>query len=108
MLNFNINQLAELSKKPALFTPGEKKFWDDPHISKCMLEAHLDPNHDAASRRPEIIDQTVHYLFESGILKHGMKVLDLGCGPGLYAERLYKAGVDVVGLDISERSIEYA
>ena len=108
MLNLNINQLAELSKKPALFTPGEKKFWDDPHISKCMLEAHLDPNHDAASRRPEIIDQTVHYLFESGILKYGMKVLDLGCGPGLYSERLCKAGVEVVGLDISERSIEYA
>jgi SAM-dependent methyltransferase len=108
MLNLNINELVELSKKPALFASGEKNFWDDPYISKSMLEAHLDPNHDAASRRPEIIDRTVHHLFESGILKPGMKVLDLGCGPGLYAERLYKAGVEVVGLDISERSIEYA
>lgn len=108
MLSINIDQLVEFSKKPALFAAGEKKFWDDPHISKGMLEAHLNPNHDVASRRPAIIDQIVHHLFESGILKHGMKVLDLGCGPGLYAERLYKAGVEVVGLDISERSIEYA
>lgn len=108
MLNLNMDQLFELSKKPALFAAGEEKFWDDPHISMSMLEAHLDSNHDAASRRPEIIDQTVHHLFESGILKQGMKVLDLGCGPGLYAERLHKAGVEVVGLDISERSIKYA
>lgn len=108
MLNIDINQLIEHSKKPALFAAGEKKFWDDPHISKGMLEAHLDPNHDVASRRPEIIDQIVRNLFESGILKRGMKVLDLGCGPGLYAKRLCKAGVEVVGLDISERSIEYA
>lgn len=108
MLNINIDQLIELSKKPELFACGEKKFWDDPHISKGMLQAHLDPNHDAASRRPEIIDQIVRNLFETGILKQGMKLLDLGCGPGLYAERLCKAGVEVVGLDISERSLEYA
>ena len=108
MLNLDINQLIELSKKPELFASGEIMFWDDPHISKCMLEAHLNQNHDIASRRPETIDKTVHNLFESGILKAGMKVLDLGCGPGLYAERLYKAGVEVVGLDISKRSIEYA
>jgi SAM-dependent methyltransferase len=108
MLNLDMNQLIDLSKKPALFAAGEKKFWDDPHISKGMMEAHLDPNHDIASRRPEIIDKIISNFFESGILKRGMKVLDLGCGPGLYAEKLYKAGVDVVGLDISERSIEYA
>jgi hypothetical protein len=45
MLNLNMDQLFVLSKKPALFAAGEEKFWDDPHISKSMLEAHLDPNH---------------------------------------------------------------
>jgi SAM-dependent methyltransferase len=73
-----------------------------------MLEAHLNPDHDVASRKPETIEKTVRHLFESKVLKPGMKVLDLGCGPGLYTERLCKAGVEVVGLDISERSIEYA
>jgi SAM-dependent methyltransferase len=116
------NNLLKLNSKPMLFEPGcrveqlgksttnsvELKFWDDPHISKSMLEAHLNPNHDAASRKPETIDKTIHHFFESGLLKPGMKVLDLGCGPGLYAERLYRSGVEVVGLDMSERSIEYA
>lgn len=50
--------------KPALFEPGwsltsstarpcslgEVKFWDDPHTSKSVLEAHLNANHDAASK----------------------------------------------------------
>lgn len=103
-----LDNLLKINTKPLLFEPGEAKFWDDPHISKSMLEAHLNPNHDAASRKPDAIDKTVKHLFESKVLKSGMKVLDLGCGPGLYAERLCRAGVEVVGLDISERSIEYA
>jgi SAM-dependent methyltransferase len=35
-------------------------------------------------------------------------LLDLGCGPGLYAERFAKAGYSVAGVDFSKRSIEYA
>jgi SAM-dependent methyltransferase len=100
--------IAQYSVKPALFEPGEPRFWDDPHISKGMLEAHLDPTHDEASRRPEIIDKEVKNLISSGVLKKGDKVLDLGCGPGLYASRLAKQGVDVTGIDFSERSLNYA
>ena len=44
-------------------------------------------------------------MLGSGILKPGMKLLDLGCGPGLYAERLVRAGIEVVGVDISENSL---
>lgn len=103
-----IGRLLQTAKKPALFEPGEDKFWDDPHISKMMLEAHLDPSHDGASRKFETIEMSVSHLLSSGLLKTGCRLLDLGCGPGLYAERLCKAGIDVVGIDISERSLEYA
>lgn len=100
--------LTKAGERPLLFEAGETEFWNDPHISKSMLEAHLNPNHDAASRKPEIIDQTVLHWLSCGVIKPGYRVLDLGCGPGLYAERLCEAGIEVVGLDISERSIEYA
>ena len=36
------------------------------------------------------------------------RVLDLGCGPGLYASRLAEAGIEVTGIDFSPRSIAYA
>jgi len=37
-----------------------------------------------------------------------MFLLDIGCGPGLYAERFSSAGYSVTGVDFSKRSIAYA
>ena len=103
-----ISQLIELQEKPAPFTPGEPLFWNDPHISKQMLQVHLDPNEDAASRRPETIDRSVKWLIGTLGLKTGTSILDLGCGPGLYASRFARAGLQVTGVDYSKNSIEYA
>jgi SAM-dependent methyltransferase len=107
-MNQIITQLIELQQKPAPFTPGEPLFWDDPHISAQMLEYHLNPDVDAASRRPEIIDLSVNWLIETLALNAGDSILDLGCGPGLYASRFARAGLQVTGVDYSRRSIEYA
>lgn len=107
-MNHLMDRLTELTVRPRLFELGESEFWNDPHISKGMLAAHLDPTHDAASRRPEMIDRTVKHLLDSGVLRPGMRLLDLGCGPGLYAERFCRAGIQVTGIDIAERSIEHA
>ena len=35
-------------------------------------------------------------------------LLDLGCGPGIYAELFYQYGYQVTGIDLSKRSISYA
>jgi SAM-dependent methyltransferase len=103
-----LKKILECSAKPHLFEPGEAHFWDDPYISKSMLEAHLNPEHDKASRRPEIIEREIANLLSAGVLKPGQRVLDLGCGPGLYAGRLFKKGIKVTGVDISEGSLNYA
>jgi len=103
-----LRKMLQYSKNPPLFEPGEPRFWDDPHISKGMLEAHLNPTHDAASRRPETIDKEVRHLITSGTLKTGDRLLDLGCGPGLYAIRFAAKSIKVTGIDISKRSIDYA
>ncbi len=103
-----LSKIAQYSAKPPLFEPGETLFWDDPHISRGMLEAHLNPDNDLASRRPSTIDKEVQHLVSSGTLKPGFKILDLGCGPGLYAGRLAEKGIKVTGVDISERSLNYA
>ena len=103
-----IAQLIELQHKPEPFTPGEPLFWDDLHISSQMLQCHLDPNIEAASRRPETIDRAVLWLIDTLSLKAGDSLLDLGCGPGLYASRLARAGLQITGVDYSRRSIAYA
>jgi len=38
----------------------------------------------------------------------GKRVLDAGCGPGIYAEELVARGAEVVGFDASGRMVELA
>ncbi len=103
-----LHNILRLNRAPALFQPGDAPFWDDPHISEGLLAAHLDQSSDAASRPPGEIDGAVRWLSEIGVLRSGTRVLDLGCGPGLYAERMAAIGCAVTGIDISPRSLAYA
>ncbi|HEX6384596.1 MAG TPA: class I SAM-dependent methyltransferase [Anaerolineae bacterium] len=103
-----ITALCKLMVKPPVFAPGEAHFWTDPHIAGQMLVAHLDPNTDAASRRPDTIQRSTNWIVRTLDLQAGNSLLDLGCGPGLYATRLALHGLQVTGVDISQNSIEYA
>ncbi len=104
----DIARLSQLQDKPPLFAPGEPQFWTDPHIARQMLLVHLDPDTDLASRRPETIDRSTAWIVETLGVKPGDSVLDLGCGPGLYAARLAQYRLQVTGVDFSQNSIDYA
>ncbi|MCY6960120.1 class I SAM-dependent methyltransferase [Clostridium brassicae] len=103
----DFNDIFKFIKQPKVFEPGTSNFWHDSYISKNMLEAHLNPDWDAASRKPKTIDKTVAWINDN-FLQDYSTILDLGCGPGLYAERLARLGYHVTGIDFSKRSIEYA
>jgi SAM-dependent methyltransferase len=102
-----LSDILDYTRTPRLFEPGEKHMWDDDHISKGMLEAHLNPDNDLASRRHSSIEKEARYL-STTLFKKGNKILDLGCGPGLYSSKLAERGMVVTGIDISERSLNYA
>lgn len=81
--------------------------WTDKYISKQLLEIHLNPEIDLASRTKKSINNTIEFI--SKLCDNSkLNILDLGCGPGLYAERLAELGHNVTGVDFSESSIEYA
>ena len=103
-----IRDLLRLQTKPPLFEPGEPRFWDDPYISEQLLAAHLSPDVEAASRHPETIERSVEWIISEAGLSAGDNLLDMGCGPGLYATRFAERGLRVTGLDFSRRSIDYA
>ncbi len=104
----NLELLLATQQKPALFPERGELFWDDPYISQQLLKAHLDSATDTASFKHETIDKTVEWIVDYCGLKAGSRVLDLGCGPGLYCTRLHKRGINVTGMDFSRNSIEYA
>lgn len=93
-------------KEPDVYETTGIAFWDDEHISKSMLEAHLLPEGEGASRNHKFIEASAAWI--ASLPAPGSCLLDLGCGPGLYAEQLSQKGCQVTGVDFSKRSIAYA
>jgi len=108
-----IRHLADLPQRNLSPKPWEDiqpNFpWGDPEFSKRMLKEHLDPTHDLASRRPSLQSSQLAWVVESWFKPRGVKnVLDLTCGPGLWANALARLGYTVRGIDISPAAIDHA
>jgi 2-polyprenyl-3-methyl-5-hydroxy-6-metoxy-1,4-benzoquinol methylase len=103
----NIERIKKLSNKPQLYEKGSSVMWTDPYISKQLLELHINPENDVASRSQVKIERIISWILERSD-KPRMNILDLGCGPGLYTELIAQKGHSIVGIDYSENSIQYA
>lgn len=53
-------------------------------------------------------EQEVDFLVDALALSPGMRVLDVGCGPGRHAHALARRGITAHGVDISGRFVELA
>src|SRR2546421_12371271 len=53
-------------------------------------------------------EQEIEFLIDALALVPGMRVLDVGCGPGRHALALGRRGYDVVGVDHSAEFIRLA
>ena len=83
-------------------------FWNEPHVSRFLLQEHLNPGSDLASRNHAFIDRSVNWIIEKFGITERSGILDLGCGPGLYTSRLARTRARITGIDVSSRSIAYA
>lgn len=101
-------ELQRFLVEPALYERSEAAFWEEEYISQSMLQAHLAPEFEGASRKWAFMDESAAWIAQ--ILPPAVypALLDVGCGPGLYAERFARAGFHVMGVDISSRSLAYA
>jgi len=104
----DLQKVVERSLRPRPWSEGEKIPWDDPDFSRRMLREHLSQEHDAASRRFETINRHVDWIHRRVLSSVSSCILDLGCGPGLYASRLANLGHSCHGVDFSPASVEYA
>jgi len=110
----DLSLLAKLDRKPKLFADSGLSFWTDTYISHHVLNAHLDPTIDDASRRPEVIQASADWITNRARSLIGaetgsaLSLLDVACGPGLYCTAFADRGFSVSGIDSSESSISYA
>ncbi len=102
------NNLLKIHQRPDVFSIYTADLlWTQAHLAKQMLLTHLDQKTPLASRPIKAINQMVNWI-DNNFQLNGKTICDLGCGPGLYAERYAQLGAHVSGLDFSSNSIEYA
>ncbi|RIK36202.1 MAG: hypothetical protein DCC55_28060 [Chloroflexi bacterium] len=95
-------------ERPAAWVNGGNLPWNDPAFSQRMLREHLDQSHGAASRKDGERALQIDWLWRKLALQPGMRLLDVTCGPGLYAVEFARRGLFVTGIDFSPASIAYA
>lgn len=103
----NIQKLIKATQKPEIYAKSTANMWVDEHIANQLLETHLSQDTDLASRKESTISSTVQWVL-SQVPGDTLTILDLGCGPGLYTERLAEKGHAVTGMDFSSNAIRYA
>lgn len=103
----NISTLLQAAQKPEIYTPGTALMWVDEHISTQLLQVHLSQDTELASRKETTISSTIDWIL-STVPSGTLSILDIGCGPGLYTEKLAEREHVVTGMDFSANSIEYA
>ncbi|WKY49043.1 hypothetical protein Q5O24_06950 [Eubacteriaceae bacterium ES3] len=78
---------VEIFKKPKPFCEGNLTLWRNDYIAFEVLKKHLDSTIDSGSQKGTTIEKSVKWLRQKFNAKQ--TVLDIGCGPGLYAIPLY-------------------
>lgn len=95
------------SELPGLYEVGTAGMWDDEHISRYLLEMHLNPESDTASRKRSTILKTVGWI-ESFWIEAPRISWILAVVQDIYCELLAGHGHLVTGVDFSRCSLEYA
>lgn len=103
-----ILDIVQRESPPRPWSEGDNIPWHDPAFSARMLAEHLSQEHDHASRRAATIDRHVAWIHQAVLGGRPSRILDLGCGPGLYSVRLARLGHTCTGIDYSPASIAYA
>ena len=93
---------------PEPWTESDNIPWHEPGFSSRMLQEHLTQEHNAASRRFDIIDRQVAWIEKEILTGGNRRILELACGPGFYLNRLASLGHTCEGIDYSPASIDYA
>lgn len=100
-----------VSKEKAYLQKGGKLFFPLPYMDIIVKKEKGPEYYDNVNRIPKTLKPTWVNLYNKIIeqIPQDSAVVDLGCGPGLFAEFLYRAGFkDYLGIDFSSKCVEIA
>ena len=103
--------LWRIYNRPVPPTPwaiGGNLPWNDPTFSERMLREHLSEAHGAATRQMPERRAILDWMWALLNLRADHHILDITCGPGLYAVPYAQQGCRVTGIDFGPAAIQYA
>lgn len=103
-----MNELFNFMDNPNEFEDNGNNIWTEPRISDIIFGSHFNSEVYGGSKGIDFINETILFIKSIAPINKYKKILDLGCGPGLYSLELSKVGYDVLGVDYSQKSINYA
>jgi SAM-dependent methyltransferase len=101
-------RLYQRSAPPEPWVDGGNLPWNESAFAQRMLREHLDQSHGAASRVSAERELQINWLRDKLGVVAGDQMLDMTCGPGLYAVEFARQGCQVTGIDFSPAAIAYA
>ena len=102
------NELKQMNEKPKPFEIyTAEELWTDEYTSKQMLNYHLNEDIDLSSRNRKFIEKSVEWILTHFSVNDNTRMMDFGCGPGLYTQRFANTGAKVTGIDFSKSSINW-
>ena len=103
------DELTNINRKPKPFEfYTAEDLWTNEHTSKKMLEFLLGEASDISSRSSDFIDRSVSWIVDQFNLNSSSRLIDFGCGTGLYTNNFAEKGINVIGVDFSKSSLDYA
>lgn len=106
-----LREILAAPHPPEPWTGGGQLPWHEEEFSERMLKVHLDPSTHMASRAPRVIARHVDWLQAQLNLagRTGVaRILDVGCGPGLYCLELARRGQQAIGFDFAPAPLRWA
>ncbi|MBK7045089.1 MAG: class I SAM-dependent methyltransferase [bacterium] len=108
----DLRAILEATRPARPWQDGDQLPWSDPAFSRRMLEVHLDPGTNMATRAPDVVRAHVDWLLGELARRSGRqapwRVLDVGCGPGLYLHELAQRGHGGCGFDFAPEPLRWA
>ncbi|MGO3374438.1 class I SAM-dependent methyltransferase [Brochothrix thermosphacta] len=88
------------------FEEGKDSIWTSDKFSDFVMASYLNPLIPGGGKTEDEIESYINWVKINAIDE--AKILDIGCGPGIYCEKLSSLGYRVTGVDISSKAILYA
>ena len=65
IIKLNLADIISKIEKPKIYEKGTAFMWTDEHISKQLLNVHLNPDIDLGSRKKSTIEKTANWILDN-------------------------------------------